>query len=46
MIDMQINTFLNWGLAATLGVVLLVVIGGIFAVFSRVLGVRELTGNG
>ena len=46
MIDMQINTFLNWGLAASLGVVLLVVIGIIFAVFSRALGVRELTGSG
>jgi putative spermidine/putrescine transport system permease protein len=45
MIDMQINTFLNWGLAASLGVVLLVVIGAIFAVFSRVLGLGELTGE-
>jgi ABC-type spermidine/putrescine transport system permease subunit I len=43
---MQINTFLNWGLAASLGVVLLVVIGIIFAVFSRAFGVRELTGSG
>jgi putative spermidine/putrescine transport system permease protein len=45
MIDMQINTFLNWGLAASLGVVLLVVIGAIFAVFSRLLGLGELTGE-
>jgi len=41
MIDMQINTFLNWGLAASLGVVLLVVVGGIFAVFSRLLNVGQ-----
>ncbi len=45
MIDMQINNFLNWGLAASLGVVLLVVIGGIFALFSRLLGIGELTGG-
>jgi putative spermidine/putrescine transport system permease protein len=42
MIDMQINTFLNWGLAATLGVVLLIVVGGIFALFSRLLRIGEL----
>jgi ABC-type spermidine/putrescine transport system permease subunit I len=46
MIDMQINTFLNWGLAASLGVVLLVVVGGIFALFSRLLGIGELAGEG
>jgi putative spermidine/putrescine transport system permease protein len=45
MIDMQINNFLNWGLAASLGVVLLVVIGGIFVLFSRLLGIGELTGR-
>jgi putative spermidine/putrescine transport system permease protein len=42
MIDMQINTFLNWGLAGTLGIVLLVVVGGIFALFSRLLRIGEL----
>jgi ABC-type spermidine/putrescine transport system permease subunit I len=41
MIDMQINTFLNWGLAASLGVVLLVVVGGIFALFNRLLNVGQ-----
>ena len=47
MIDMQINTFLDWGLAASLGIVLLLVVGGIFALFSRLLGgVGELTGEG
>jgi putative spermidine/putrescine transport system permease protein len=45
MIDMQINTFLNWGLAASLGVLLLVVVGGIFALFSRLLGIGELAGD-
>ena len=45
MIDMQINTFLNWGLAASLGVVLLAVVGGIFVVFNRLLGVSELSGE-
>jgi ABC-type spermidine/putrescine transport system permease subunit I len=47
MIDMQMNTFLDWGLAASLGIVLLMVVGGIFALFSRLLGgVSELTGEG
>jgi len=45
MIDMEINTFLNWGLAASLGVVLLVVVGGIFATFTRIVGVGRLTGE-
>ena len=40
MIDMEINTFLNWGFAASLGVVLLVVVGGIFAAFTRLVGRR------
>jgi ABC-type spermidine/putrescine transport system permease subunit I len=44
MIDMEINTFLNWGFAASLGVVLLVVVGGIFVVFTRIMGVDRLTG--
>ncbi len=45
MIDMEINTFLNWGLAASLGVVLLVVVGGIFAVFTWLMGAGRLTGE-
>ena len=44
MIDMEINTFLNWGVAASLGVVLLVVVGGIFVLFTRLVGVDRLTG--
>ena len=45
MIDMEINTFLNWGFAASLGVLLLLVIGGIFAAFSALLGPGRLTGE-
>jgi ABC-type spermidine/putrescine transport system permease subunit I len=45
MIDMEINTFLNWGFAASLGVLLLVTIGGIFAAFSALLGPGRLTGE-
>lgn len=45
MIDMEISAFLNWGLAATLGVVLLVVVGGILAAFTRLVGVGHLTGE-
>jgi len=45
LIDMMVNTLLNWGLAATLGIVLLVVVGIIFAVFSSLLGVERVTGK-
>lgn len=45
MIDMEINSFLNWGLAASLGVVLLVVVGGIFALFTWLVGANRLTGE-
>jgi putative spermidine/putrescine transport system permease protein len=45
MIDMEINTFLNWGFAASLGVLLLVVIGAIFAAFSALLGPGRLSGE-
>ena len=46
MIDMEINTFLNWGFAASLGVLLLLVIGGIFAAFSALLGPRPAERRG
>jgi mannopine transport system permease protein len=45
MIDMEISTFLNWGFAASLGVLLLVVVGGIFAAFSALLGPGRLSGE-
>jgi ABC-type spermidine/putrescine transport system permease subunit I len=45
MIDMEINTFLNWGFAASLGVLLLVVIGAIVAAFSALLGPGRLSGE-
>jgi putative spermidine/putrescine transport system permease protein len=45
MIDMEINTFLNWGFAATLGAVLLVVVGGVFVAFIRLVGADRLTGS-
>jgi putative spermidine/putrescine transport system permease protein len=38
LIDMMISTFLNFGFAATLGILLLVVVGGIFGAFSGVMG--------
>ncbi|HTZ34472.1 MAG TPA: ABC transporter permease [Stellaceae bacterium] len=46
MIDMMINTLLNWGLAATLGVLLLVVVGAIFVLFSRLMGLSRIVGGG
>ncbi|HVM80379.1 MAG TPA: ABC transporter permease [Stellaceae bacterium] len=46
MIDMMINTLLNWGLAATLGILLLVVVGAIFVLFSRLMGLSRITGAG
>lgn len=41
MIDMMISTFLNFGFAATLGILLLAVVGGIFGVFSGLMGLVE-----
>jgi putative spermidine/putrescine transport system permease protein len=46
MIDMMINTFLNFGFAATLGVLLLAVVGGIFGVFSGLMGLNRIVGAG
>lgn len=38
MIDMMISTFLNFGFAATLGILLLAVVGLIFGLFSSAMG--------
>lgn len=46
MIDMMINTLLNWGFAATLGIVLLVVVGVIFVTFSGLMGLNRIVGTG
>jgi len=46
MIDMMITTFLNFGFAATLGIVLLVVVAAIFALVSGLLGVNRIVGSG
>jgi putative spermidine/putrescine transport system permease protein len=46
MIDMMINALLNWGLAATLGILLLVVVGLIFVIFSSLMGLNRMTGAG
>jgi putative spermidine/putrescine transport system permease protein len=46
MIDMMIGTFLNFGFAATLGVLLLAVVGGIFGVFSGLTGLNRIVGAG
>jgi len=46
MIDMMITTFLNFGFAATLGIVLLVVVAGIFAAVSALLGLNRIVGGG
>jgi len=45
MIDMMITTFLNFGFAATLGIILLVVVAGIFALVSAVMGVNRIVGG-
>lgn len=44
MIDMMINALLNWGLAATLGVLLMSVVGVIFVAISRLMGVSRIIG--
>src|SRR5579864_8294724 len=38
LIDMMINTLLNWGLAATLGVLLVAVVAAIFVTFNSLMG--------
>ncbi len=44
MIDMEITNFLDWGMAAMLGVVLMAVAGVLFAAFGALLGPRLVTG--
>ena len=39
------SDLLNWGFGATLGVVLLTVVGTLFVVFSSLMGLERLTGN-
>ena len=46
MIDMMINTLLNWGFAAALGILLLVVVGLIFVAFSSLMGLNRIVGAG
>jgi ABC-type spermidine/putrescine transport system permease subunit I len=46
MIDMMISTFLNFGFAATLGVLLLVVVAAIFVLVSALMGVHRIVGGG
>lgn len=46
LIDMMINTLLNWGLAATLGVLLVIVVAGIFVAFSSFMGLNRMIGAG
>jgi putative spermidine/putrescine transport system permease protein len=46
MIDMMITTFLNFGFAATLGLLLLAVVAGIFALVSALWGLNRIVGGG
>jgi ABC-type spermidine/putrescine transport system permease subunit I len=46
LIDMMINTLLNWGLAATLGMLLVVVVAAIFLAFSGLMGLNRMIGAG
>ena len=46
LIEMMISDLLNWGFGATLSVVLLVVVGVLFVVFSSLMGLDRLTGAG
>jgi ABC-type spermidine/putrescine transport system permease subunit I len=46
MIDMMITTFLNFGFAATLGLLLLGVVAGIFALVSALFGLNRIVGGG
>lgn len=46
LIETMISELLNWGLGATLSVLLLVVVSVIFVAFSWVMGLERLTGGG
>ena len=46
LIDMMINTLLNWGLAATLGVLLVAVVAAIFVTFNSLMGLNRMIGTG
>jgi len=46
MIDMMITTFLNFGFAATLGILLLVVVAVIFGSVSALMGLNRIVGGG
>jgi ABC-type spermidine/putrescine transport system permease subunit I len=46
MIDMMITALLNWGFAATLGILLLVVVGVIFVVFNWLMGLGRISSAG
>jgi ABC-type spermidine/putrescine transport system permease subunit I len=46
LIEMMINDLLNWGFGATLSVVLLLVVGVLFVIFSSLMGLDRLTGTG
>jgi ABC-type spermidine/putrescine transport system permease subunit I len=45
LIEMMVSDLLNWGFGATLGVVLLTVVGALFIVFSSLMGLDRLTGG-
>ncbi|MFI4986996.1 MAG: ABC transporter permease [Alphaproteobacteria bacterium] len=45
MIDMMVTSFLNWGFAATLGIVLLVTVGLIFIAFTSLMGLHRIVGS-
>ena len=46
LIEMMISDLLNWGFGATLSVLLLVVVGILFVLFSSLMGLDRLTGAG
>lgn len=46
LIELMIRDLLDWGFGATLGVMLLTVVGTLFVAFSAALGLDRLTGRG
>jgi putative spermidine/putrescine transport system permease protein len=46
LIEMMVSDLLNWGFGATLSVLLVAAVAGLFVVFSAALGVERLTGGG
>ncbi len=45
LIDMYVNELINWGLGSSLAVLLLVVVGGLYVLFTLLLGIKVISSS-